>query len=84
MSRTHLIVLLFWAVTTVLWAMSVWGPWAARLYDRVGPDSIGWYWLRVFDVPRTRENCIRFVRVLSLVGIVMVTAVVTIVFVTQP
>jgi hypothetical protein len=84
MSATHLLVLLFWAATALLWAGSVWGSWAVRLYEHTGPDSFTWYWLRVFNVPRTRDNCVRFVRVVSLVGIGLVSVATTIILLTQP
>jgi hypothetical protein len=84
MSTIRIIALLFWAATTVLWAGSVWGSWARRLYEQQGPESVAWYWLRVVDIPRTRENCIRFVRIVSLAGMVLVTLMVAAILITQP
>ncbi len=84
MSSIHVISLLFWGATTLLWSMSVWGSWAGRLFEQVGPESIAWYWLRVFDVPRTRENCVHFVTIVSLVGIVLISVGVTLILLTQP
>jgi len=73
MSTAHIALLGFWAIAMILWSRSVWGPWAARMYDKFGPESVTWYWLRILDVPRTRENCIRFLKVVSLAGMILFT-----------
>jgi len=73
MSTAHIALLGFWAFAMILWSRSVWGPWAERVYDRVGPESITWYWLRIFGLPRTRDNCIRFLKVVSLAGMILLT-----------
>jgi len=73
MSTTHIALLGFWAIAMILWSRSAGGPWAARVYDKVGPESGTWYWLRILGLPRTRENCIRFLKVVSLAGMILVT-----------
>ena len=64
---------LFWAVCMLLWGQSVWGRWADAAYERHPEDSIFWFWLRVFDVPRTRQNCVAFVKLVSVIGMIFVT-----------
>ena len=84
MSATHVAALLFWLVAMVSWATSVWGAQAERLYDRVGPEPRTWYWLRLFHVPPTRENCVRFVKRASVAGMFLLTIGVAMILVLEP
>jgi len=34
--------------------------WDERAYQQFKDSCIMWFWLDVFSVPRTRENCLRF------------------------
>jgi hypothetical protein len=45
-----------------------------RLYDRRGPGSVAWGWLRTFHVEATRENCARFATWSSVGGVVICLA----------
>jgi hypothetical protein len=45
-----------------------------RLYDRKGPHSAAWSWLRTFHIAATRENCARFVTWSSVGGIIICLA----------
>ena len=62
-----------WAVLMGLWSMNVWGGWAEKHYERAGRASLSWYWLRLFGVPASRDNCVRFSKASSLVGMTLVT-----------
>ena len=73
MSPAKIAVLVLWACAMALWSMSVWGSWAAHVYEKVGPSSYIWYWLRLFRVPPTRNNCIRFLKTVSLSGMALFT-----------
>ena len=63
----------FWAVITTLCTLSIRRGWAGFEYDRVGPNAIAWFWLRVLGVPRTRRNCVRFANGVSRFLIVLFT-----------
>lgn len=54
------------------WLWSIRTNQGARRFDRLGPDASTWYWLRVFEVPVTRENCSRFMATVSWFGIAVV------------
>lgn len=56
----------------VLWSGTIWGDWGIRTYDRLGPDSGAWFWLRLFHVPVNRSNCVRLMKGVSWVGIALV------------
>jgi len=73
MSAPQIVLLACWVITIILWSQTIWGSWAGRVYERVGSDSIAWYWLRVFGMPRTKENCIRFLKRVCLGGMVLFT-----------
>jgi hypothetical protein len=34
--------------------------WDERAYEQFKDSRIMWFWLDVFSVPKTRENCLRF------------------------
>jgi hypothetical protein len=34
--------------------------WEERAYEQFKGSRIMWFWLDVFSVPKTRENCLRF------------------------
>ena len=53
------------------WAMAIWGGWSEAMYERTKGKGVAWYWLRVFRVPQTRENCIRFIKLVSASGMAL-------------
>ncbi len=53
------------------WAMTIWGGWSETIYERAKGQDAAWYWLRVFRVPQTRENCIRLLKIVSASGIAL-------------
>ena len=53
------------------WAMAIWGGWSEAMYEREKGNDAPWYWLRVFRVPHTRENCVRFIKLVSASGIAL-------------
>jgi hypothetical protein len=80
MRTDHLYLVLFWAAAMGLWSMSVWGNWAERTYEKGRDQAYMWFWLRVFGIPRTRENCVRFVKGTSLAGMALLTLMTAVVF----
>jgi len=73
MSAERICLTLLWAAAMGLWSMSVWGGWAERTYEKSHGHGYMWYWLRVFGVPQTRDNCVRFMKGTSLAGMVLLT-----------
>lgn len=49
------------------WSIALWRRWPDALYDR-RKDRPAWYWLTVFRIPKTRENCVRFARGICYMG----------------
>ena len=74
MRADRIYMLVFWAALMSLWSMSVWGGWAERTYERVGDRSPMWFWLNALGVPRTRDNCVAFIKQLSILGMALSTA----------
>jgi hypothetical protein len=68
-----IVLIVFWVVTAGLFSMAIWGGWAERAYEREKERYWPWYWLNLFRVPLTRENCVRFVKGSSLLGLVLIT-----------
>ena len=48
---------MFWLV---LFIFSRRFRWDQRAYEQFKDSRIIWFWLDVFRVPKTRENCLRF------------------------
>ena len=73
MRADRLYCVLFWAAAMGLWSMSIWDNWAERTYEKGRDRSSMWFWLRVFGIPQTRENWVRFAKTISLAGMVLLT-----------
>jgi hypothetical protein len=73
MNEADMILIVLWIVLTALWAMTVWGGWAERVYESSKDTRWTWFWLRTFKVPTTKENCLRFDKCVSLLGIALGT-----------
>jgi hypothetical protein len=70
----ELVALLAFSGAAVLcWVMASWGGWAEGAYERAKSRPLIWYWLCVFRIPTTRDNCIRFIKIVSASGIVLVS-----------
>lgn len=73
MRTDKLIMLVFAAGVVGAFIWSIRTEQGVRLFDRAGASAPAWYWLRLFRVPVTRENCGRFADRASWLGIVLVT-----------
>jgi len=73
MDLDKVILISFWLIVSVLFLMSIWGGWAEKMYERNKVRYWPWYWLRFFDIPITRENCIRFTKRVAVFGFIMLT-----------
>jgi hypothetical protein len=56
----------------VAWVMNIWGDWAERTYERTKGSATVWYWFRKFNVPMTQENCTKFIKSISSVGLALI------------
>ena len=77
MNTAKMILLICYAVCIFAWSKNIWGDWAEKAYEKT--SEITWFWLSVFGIEKTRENCIRFLKVVSWSGIVLSTFVVLII-----
>jgi hypothetical protein len=72
--RTDVIItLVFAAILDTAWALALWRHQPEHLYQKNRESRFMWFWLDVFGVPRTQENCVRLVRVAHVAGMVLVT-----------
>lgn len=67
-----IIVVLGAGLMIALWSRIAWGSQAAAVYNRLGPDSQAWFWLRALRIPVNRSNCVTFLKAVSWFGIVVV------------
>jgi len=74
MESEKIILIVFWGIVLILWFMNIWGGWAESEYERIGEESLAWYWLKVFKISINRENCVRFIKGISWFGIIVVSA----------
>ena len=70
MELPQLLAVLFLALVALLWSMVIWGGWAEKYVAAGKASRSSWFWLRVFSVPQTPYNRIRFVKGISAIGIV--------------
>lgn len=73
MRADKVFLLIIWAIGIGLWSMSVWGGWAEKAYQKIKDSDTAWYWLRAMRIPRTQENCIRFLKGTSILGMIILT-----------
>lgn len=73
MARSSLIILLFAAVLDAVWVLSLWRHWPERVYERNRDARFMWMWLTVFGIPLSEANCVRFMRICSVAGMILVT-----------
>jgi hypothetical protein len=51
------------------WIINIWGNGSERTYERLTKSGNRWVVLRALKIEPTRENCIRFLRIASAVGL---------------
>jgi hypothetical protein len=73
MNTAKVIVLIFYAGCIFAWSMNIWGDWAEKVYEKKRAGEITWFWLSVFGIDKTRENCTRFLKGVSWAGIILST-----------
>ena len=74
MNKMDIILIGFWALATLLWSMNIWGGWAERDNEAHKHAHWPWFWLRFFNMPISKENCVKFQKTVSAVGIVLISA----------
>lgn len=57
------------AAAGVGWAINIFGKGSERTYERMQKAGNSWPILRALKIERTPENCIRFLRVASAIGL---------------
>ena len=72
MSATAIALVALTGVAIAIWALTLWGVWAEKVYERERYSSAPWYWLRVMGITTSRENCVRFLKIVSALGLVLV------------
>lgn len=80
MKLEKIIIIVFWIVVTGLFSMNIWGGWAKMFYEKNKEQYWPWYWLRIFKISLTPENCIRFIKTISIFGLLIITLVSLMVF----
>ncbi len=67
----NLVLIVFDAGVIALWAMVIWGGWAEKAYVKTKNSEFTWYWLTMFGVEKSQDNCVRFIKSVSAFGIVL-------------
>jgi len=60
MNADKMVLLVFALFWFALFIVSRRLRWDERAYEQFKDSRIIWFWLDVFSVPKTRENCLRF------------------------
>jgi uncharacterized BrkB/YihY/UPF0761 family membrane protein len=68
-----ILTVLFSIFIIVLFGMNFNEKWSNRNYEKLKHKKYTWYWFKIFKVSETKENFIRFYRVLSLFVISIMT-----------
>lgn len=71
MDSVYLALVALAALAIGAWAMNIWGGWAEKAYERQKDANLSWYWLRLLGITTSRENCVRFIKVVSAMGIAL-------------
>lgn len=51
------------------WVKNIWGQGAEKTYERMKKSGNTWVVLKFLNIEPTRENCIRFLKIASAVGL---------------
>ena len=73
MDITQFILLVLALAAIGAWAMNIWGGWAEMVYEKQKGSALAWYWLRLMGITTSRENCVRFIKIVSTSGIVLLS-----------
>jgi hypothetical protein len=73
MQMEKILLIVFWLITAGLFSMVIWGGWAESKYEKLKERYWPWYWLHFFKITATRENCLRFMKGTSVLGLFLVT-----------
>jgi hypothetical protein len=60
MTTDRIVLVMFALFWFALFVLSRRLRWDERAYEQFKDSRIMWFWLEVFRVPKTRENCLRF------------------------
>lgn len=52
-----------------IFSMNIWGNRANIWYENYKDFRPMWFWFRVFKIPQTKENFIKFVKIISMIPI---------------
>ena len=61
-----ILVLSYCVIVILLFALNFNHKWADTTYEKIKPVRATWYWFRVFKIPETKENFMKFQKRISL------------------
>jgi hypothetical protein len=73
MHTDKIVVILVWLFCVAAWAMNIWGGWAESVVAKASSKKYIWYWMRILRLEQTKENQIRFIKMVSIFGIIVVS-----------
>lgn len=80
MSRNNVMSIGMLALGTVAagfgWGMNIWGGWSEKTYGSMKKSGNTWFVLRVLKIEPSEQNCIRFLKIASGVGLFIVVPVI--------
>jgi hypothetical protein len=80
MHKEKIFLLLFWSIAIFLLGMNLWGNWAEKTYEKWKDSPFIWaefdrFPLSIFKIARTRENYLRYVKLVSWIVIIFFTLI---------
>ena len=76
MNRQELAILAFAVFCDCAWAVSLWRRWPEAIFRKQKAQRrfwLQWYWLSIFGIARTEQNCVRIARGMCIAGMILVT-----------
>lgn len=64
--------ILFYLTTMILFGLGFWTPYTKKVYEKQNKSKYAWYWLKVFKIEINKTNSIRFIKLSSLLAIVLI------------
>ena len=68
-----MVLMIFYILCLSFLYMNIWGGWSEVFYEKNKNNKFTWYWLGIFKIAETKENCIKFLKRISWTGLILVT-----------
>ena len=72
MKIEYLFLIIFCFAAISAWSMTIWGGWAEKYCTSQIESSTAWFWFRVFKIDASIKNRVRFIKIVSGLGIALI------------